>query len=94
MITEAIEPLSPKMPDPPGGTWIRKTPGVCGGDACVRNMRIPIWLLEAYRREGLSPAQILEAYPALNHQDLAAAFAYVTARPAEIEAAIQGNEDD
>jgi uncharacterized protein (DUF433 family) len=24
---------------------ITKTPGICGGDACVRGTRIPVWLL-------------------------------------------------
>ncbi len=24
---------------------IQKTPGVCGGDACIRETRIPVWVL-------------------------------------------------
>ena len=31
---------------------IEKTPGVCGGDPCIRQTRIPVWLLEQLRRLG------------------------------------------
>jgi hypothetical protein len=31
---------------------IRKTPGVCGGGACVGRTRIPVWLLIAYLNDG------------------------------------------
>jgi hypothetical protein len=24
-------------------SWVQKTPGVCGGDACMRNTRITVW---------------------------------------------------
>ena len=67
---EVIQPLPPEAPDPEGETWIRKTPNVCGGDACIRNTRIMVWLLEAYRRSGMSNASILESYPSLTEADL------------------------
>src|SRR5205823_922299 len=35
---------------------ITKTPGVCGGDACIRGHRIPVWVLVGYRRLGLPDA--------------------------------------
>ena len=28
---------------------ITKTAGVCGGDACIENTRIPVWLLVSLR---------------------------------------------
>lgn len=28
-----------------GSLGIKKTPGVCGGDACIGNTRIPVWSL-------------------------------------------------
>lgn len=31
---------------------IRKTSGVCGGYACVRNTRIPVWTLVSLRQQG------------------------------------------
>ena len=72
---------------------ITKTAGVCGGDACIRNHRIPVWVLIGYRRLGMTDAQILQAYPSLERADLEAAWQYAAANPEEIERAIQENED-
>ena len=55
---------------------IEKTPDVCGGDARVGGTRIPVWLLVAYRRDGLTDRQILEAYPDLTLASLSAAWWY------------------
>lgn len=76
-------------------TWqgIEKTPGVCGGDACIRGTRIPVWVLVNARRIGYSEADLLESYPALGSADLANAWTYAQAYPDEIEIAIQGNEE-
>lgn len=38
---------------------ITKTPGVCGGDACFRGHRIPVWTVVNYRRLGGSEADLL-----------------------------------
>jgi uncharacterized protein (DUF433 family) len=73
---------------------IQKTPGVCGGDACIRETRIPVWVLVNARRLGISEAELLEDYPTLRAADLANAWAYTEAYPDEIETAIQENEED
>jgi uncharacterized protein (DUF433 family) len=39
---------------------IQKTPGVMGGEACIRKTRIPVWLLISYRRQNATDAHILE----------------------------------
>jgi len=72
---------------------IEKTPGVCGGDACVGNTRIPVWVLVNYRRLGATDAEILKDYPTLRLSDLKNAWAYAEANAEEIEANIQENED-
>src|SRR5436305_960282 len=72
---------------------IFRTPGVCGGDACVRAMRLPVWQLEESRRNGATEAQILEMHPDLMSQDLNRAWAYVDAHRPEIESAIAGNQN-
>jgi uncharacterized protein (DUF433 family) len=76
-------------------TWqgISKTPGVIGGDACIRQTRIPVWLLVSYRRSGLSEAKILDNYPTLSSDDLAKAWDYARAYPDEIEVAIQKHHE-
>ena len=73
---------------------IQKTPGVCGGDACIRQTRIPVWVLVNARRLGISESELLEDYPTLQAADLANAWTYAEAYPDEIETAIQENEDD
>lgn len=74
-------------------SWISKKPDRCGGDACVRETRIPVWGLVNYRRLGLTEAQILEAYPSLTLADLEAAWDYARANTAEIDQAIRENEE-
>jgi uncharacterized protein (DUF433 family) len=73
---------------------IKKTPGVCGGDACVANTRIPVWVLEQARRLGMSAADLLRNYPTLRAEDLANAWAYVRSHREEIDEAIRLNEED
>lgn len=71
---------------------IEKTPGVCGGVPCIVRTRIPVWVLEQYRRQGASEAELLRAYPTLRAEDLVNAWAYVRAHRDEIEQQIQENE--
>ena len=81
-------------PSPPAASWVEKTPGVCGGDVCIRNTRIPVWVLVDYRRLGVDDARLLEFYPTLTQEDLGAAWQYDREHPAEIEEAIRRNQDD
>ncbi|MEG4228798.1 DUF433 domain-containing protein [Microcoleus sp. N9_B2] len=75
------------------GSGIQNTPGVCGGDACIRQTRIPVWVLVNARRLGISEAELLEDYPTLRATDLANAWAYAEAYPDEIEIAIREQEE-
>src|SRR5437764_9443175 len=79
---------------PGGEPLIRKTPGVCGGDACIRETRIMVWLLVALKRQGLTDATLLENYPGLTGRDLEAAWEYARLHPEEIEEAIAADERD
>jgi uncharacterized protein (DUF433 family) len=74
-------------------SWISKKPDRCGGDACIRDIRIPVWSVVNYRRLGATDEVILEAYPSLTPADLEAAFAYAAAHPEEIDTAIRENEE-
>ncbi len=74
-------------------SWVSKKPDRCGGDACVRDIRIPVWGLVRYRQLGATDEVILRAYPSLTSADLEVAFAYAAAHPEEIEAAIRENEE-
>ena len=72
---------------------IQKTPGVVGGDACVRRTRIAVWMLVEWKRRGRTDAQLLADFPGLTQEDLNAAWAYHAAHPEEIEAAIRANNE-
>lgn len=72
---------------------IRKTPGVCGGEACIGMTRIAVWMLEEAWRLGASDEELLRDYPGLDAEDLSAARAYAQAHPEEIEKAIRENQD-
>jgi uncharacterized protein (DUF433 family) len=80
--------------DSQGEALIRKTAGVCGGDACIRNSRIMVWLLVAEKRAGRADREILESFPTLTARDLAAAWEYATQHPEEIELAISRQEEE
>ena len=72
---------------------ITKTPDICGGDACIRGHRIPVWVLEGYRRLGQSDDEILRSYPSLTPADLKAAWEYAESHTEEIDRAIHENEE-
>ncbi len=73
---------------------IRRTAGVCGGEACIRMTRIAVWMLEEARRSGVSDAELLSDYPDLNEDDLAAAWHYVGEHGDEIASVIAANRED
>lgn len=71
---------------------IVKTPGVMGGDACIANTRLPVWLFVSLRHQGATDADLLESYPHLTAADLVNVWAYADAYPEEIEIALQEQE--
>ncbi len=75
-----------------GCSGIEKNANVMGGAACIRQTRIPVWLLEQARRQGVSEADLLRNYPQLSANDLANAWNYVGLNKTEIEEAIFANE--
>jgi uncharacterized protein (DUF433 family) len=87
---EVLERLAQEI----GDAWpgVEKTPGVAGGSACIVRTRIPLWLLEGYRRLGWTEAKILANYPTLRAADLVHAWAYVDTHRLEIDEEIRQNE--
>lgn len=70
---------------------IESTPNVCGGSACIVRTRIPVWVLENARRQGVTESELLLDYPTLTAQDLANAWSYVRSHREEIEREITEN---
>lgn len=75
------------------GRGIEKTPGVCGGSACIAGSRITVWGLVEARQIGYNEADLLVSYPSLSATDIANAWAYAEAFPDEIETEIRENNE-
>lgn len=69
----------------PQGDAIRKTEGVVGGKARVRNTRIPVWTLVQYKKLGRVDSDLLNDFPGLTADDLDAVWDYYRCHAAEIE---------
>lgn len=66
---------------------ITKTPGICGGRACIAGHRIRVMdIVVLHHQRGFSPAQVVEQYPTITLADVYAALAYYHDQPEEIEA--------
>lgn len=79
-------------PIPGSSGRIQRTPGVCGGEACVGMTRIPVWTLEEARRADVGDLELLKDYPGISVFDLEAAWQYVETHREEIEQAIRLNQ--
>lgn len=73
---------------------IRKTTGVCGGHARVRNTRIAVWTLVSLAQQGMSEDELLKDFPGLTRFDLLAAQAYYRDNTAEIDSLISSHHSD
>jgi uncharacterized protein (DUF433 family) len=66
---------------------ITKTPGVCGGKACIAGHRIRVMdVVVWHEMRGMSPEEIVHNFPAITLADVYAALAYYFDNRAEIEA--------
>lgn len=66
---------------------------LCGGSARIIRTRISVWILESLRRQGITDAGLLAAYPSINAEDLANAWAYARAHRDEMDREIAANGD-
>jgi len=73
---------------------ITKTPGVCGGSACIEGTRMPVWSLVNQRLLGFSDEEILYNFPTMNPDDLNNAWAYYQTNKAEIDNEIREHYED
>jgi uncharacterized protein (DUF433 family) len=74
---------------------IRKTPGVCGGRACIGRRRLAVWMLVEARNAGIRDERLLVDYdPPLTVAELDAAWQYAAAHPEEIAQALRENDSD
>jgi uncharacterized protein (DUF433 family) len=71
---------------------IEREPGVCGGAARLARTRVPVWTLEAARRQGMAESELLRAFPSLRAEDLSQAWSYARSHQEEIDREIAENE--
>lgn len=73
---------------------ISKTPGVCGGKACIAGTRIRVMdVMIWHEMSGMTPAQIVEQYPTANLAGVHAAIAYYLDHRDEIEGDIRRSHE-
>jgi len=73
---------------------IQKTAGVCGGYACIRYTRIPVWTVISLQQQGADYQELLQNFPMLTLMDLTAVQAYYETHKQEIDRAIASHQDD
>jgi uncharacterized protein (DUF433 family) len=66
-LIQVIESLTPEesllFQEKLSARAIQSTPGVCGGNARIRNTRIPVWTLVSLHQQGAREAELLRNYP-------------------------------
>jgi uncharacterized protein (DUF433 family) len=60
-------------------------PAVMGGRACIRGMRVTVGTIVGLVAAGRTRAEILEAYPYLEEEDIRQALEYSAWRASEME---------
>lgn len=53
-------------------------PQVCGGQPCVRGLRIPVSLILKHLATGRSPEEVVEEFPELEIEDVREALRYAS----------------
>jgi uncharacterized protein (DUF433 family) len=66
-------------------SWIQKTPGVQGGDPCIRNTRITVHGLVEWRQLGRTDEQIIHSIVGLTQADLKEDWRYYEQHRDEID---------
>lgn len=73
---------------------ITKTPGVCGGKACIARHRIRVMDIAIWHEHmGMSPDEIAQDFPTITLSDIHAALAYYYDHVEEIREDIRREEE-
>lgn len=67
------------------------TPGVMGGKACIRGMRVTAGMIVGQVAAGRSFEQILDDFPYLEREDIVQALTYAAWRASEREVILAGS---
>lgn len=73
---------------------IEKTPGVCGGRACIAGHRVRVQdIIIWHERRGYSPDEIVDMFPGISLADVYAALAYYFDNQQEIEGELKSSDE-
>jgi len=73
---------------------ITKTPGVCGGKACIAGTRIRVMdIVIWYEHQGMTPDEIVDQFPTITLSDVHTALAYYYDHIEEIREDIRRNDE-
>jgi uncharacterized protein (DUF433 family) len=93
MATDLTAPVSRETITPIVGDYIVSTPGTCGGEPRIAGTRIKVRHVYTWvEKMGMTPADVVKAYPHLSRAAVHAALAYYWAHPDEIHTAAAAEE--
>ncbi|HXE55893.1 MAG TPA: DUF433 domain-containing protein [Tepidisphaeraceae bacterium] len=73
---------------------ITRTPGICGGRACIAGHRIRVMeIVTWHEMRGYSPDEIVDMFPGITLADVYAALAYYFDHRQEIEADFKSEQE-
>jgi uncharacterized protein (DUF433 family) len=72
-------------------TRITADPNQMGGTPCIRGLRIPVATIVGMVSEGMTPAEILKAYPDLELEDIREALRFAAEAVRERELPVSGS---
>ena len=97
-LIQVIESLTPEesllFQEKLSAKAIQSTPGVCGGNARIRNTRIPVWTLVSLHQQGADDAELLWNYSGLSGFDLDNAWRYYDRHREQIDRIIVDSQTD
>ena len=73
---------------------IRKTPGVSGGYACIRDTRIAVWTIISLTNQGANEEELLTDFQGLTLSDLLIAKKYYQMNQEEIDTLIASHQEE
>ncbi len=84
----------PAKLSPTEKSWIQQTSTICGGDACIRDTRIPVWSVVRAQQLGATSEELLTYFVTpLTTADGLAALAYYQEHAEEIDYEIRLNDE-
>jgi len=95
-LAQVIESLAPEeyslLQEKLKSRTIQRTIGVCGGNARIRNTRIPVWTIISLQQQGADTPELLRNFPSLTTDDLRNTQFYYTTHQEEIDRAIASHQ--